>query len=74
MTSKKYIQFAGNVSCKLFLIFLMLLQQQISAQIENIWALGDGEKVFRNDETHPDKMTILPGMEKPFTCYSLTTS
>ncbi len=55
MTSKKYIQFAGNVLCKLFLLLLVLLQQQTSAQIKNIWALGDGEKVFRDDHNHPDK-------------------
>jgi glycosyl hydrolase family 123 len=24
-------------------------------QIKNVWALGDGEKVFRNDPDHPDK-------------------
>ncbi len=33
----------------------MLLQQNSSAQIKNVWALGDGEKVFRNDYNHPDK-------------------
>ncbi|MEP6951622.1 MAG: hypothetical protein ABI863_20185 [Ginsengibacter sp.] len=37
------------------LLSMILLQQQAIAQIKNAWALGDGEKVFRDDHNHPDK-------------------
>lgn len=43
---------------KIRLIFLALLVNVHLVgycQIKKIWALGDGEKVFRNDGTHPDK-------------------
>ena len=39
----------------LLFLFVLLLQQNSYAQIKNVWALGDGEKVFRNDHNHPDK-------------------
>ncbi|MEO9005472.1 MAG: hypothetical protein ABI288_12080 [Ginsengibacter sp.] len=35
---------------------LFLLPAFGFAQITTVWALGDGEKVFRNDLNHPDKM------------------
>jgi hypothetical protein len=40
-----------------FLIIVVLLQFQIIgySQYRNAWAIGDGEKVFRNDDNHPDK-------------------
>jgi hypothetical protein len=37
-----------------FLCFV-LIQVTSIAQIKQIWALGDGEKVFRDDLNHPDK-------------------
>lgn len=40
----------------LILIILMFPSEgYIFAQIKNAWAVGDGEKVFRNDENHPSK-------------------
>src|SRR5438045_4707972 len=38
----------------LFLILLFFPAVTFS-QVHTIWALGDGEKVFRNDTSHPDK-------------------
>ncbi|MEO9022951.1 MAG: hypothetical protein ABI237_03860 [Ginsengibacter sp.] len=35
---------------------LFLLSSCGFAQIKTVWALGDGEKVFRNDLNHPDKI------------------
>jgi len=37
------------------LLIIFLLHGIGFAQIKKIWALGDGEKVFRNDQNHPDK-------------------
>ena len=34
---------------------LYFLPQLLYAQITKVWALGDGEKVFRDDLMHPDK-------------------
>src|SRR6266446_1366899 len=36
-------------------IMTLLLPSIAFAQIKKVWALGDGEKVFRNDQNHPDK-------------------
>jgi hypothetical protein len=38
-----------------FLLLLTLDHCNLLAQIKNIWALGDGEKVFRDDLSHPAK-------------------
>ncbi len=43
-----------------FLICLLILmsglfQPLLYSQVTNIWALGDGEKIFRNDPDHPSK-------------------
>jgi hypothetical protein len=40
---------------QIFLLMLFLIPAAGSAQIKAIWALGDGEKIFRNDLDHPDK-------------------
>ncbi len=37
------------------LLFLASFQQTSIAQIKKVWALGDGEKVFREDKNHPGK-------------------
>lgn len=39
----------------LALVVGLFLPSTSHAQIKNIWALGDGEKVFRNDLDHPSK-------------------
>ncbi len=36
---------------------LLLFNYVSYAQIKNVWALGDGEKVFRKNLNHPDKHT-----------------
>jgi hypothetical protein len=36
-------------------IIALLLPAAVFAQVEQIWALGDGEKIFREDLNHPDK-------------------
>lgn len=42
---------------KLFIITGILIHLQLTgyAQVRGAWALGDGEKVFRNDDKHPDR-------------------
>lgn len=58
-TNMKMNQFKLNNFCRksfhilFFIIFLMPLSGL--AQIKHIWALGDGEKIFREDQDHPDK-------------------
>jgi hypothetical protein len=37
------------------LLLLGLFQHCVFGQIKKVWALGDGEKVFRDDKNHPDK-------------------
>lgn len=38
------------------MISLLLVQQHVGfTQIRQVWALSDGEKVYRNDDNHPDK-------------------
>jgi hypothetical protein len=49
------INFFCRFFFKIFLFIIFFLPSVISAQIKKIWALGDGEKVFREDENHPDK-------------------
>ena len=39
----------------LLFVSLFFLQKNSFAQIKNVWALGDGEKVFRYDLHHHDK-------------------
>jgi hypothetical protein len=36
-------------------LLLTIMYIPMQAQIGNIWALGDGEKVYRNNDHHPDK-------------------
>jgi hypothetical protein len=36
-------------------IIALLLPVSVFAQVEHVWALGDGEKIFREDLNHPDK-------------------
>jgi Domain of unknown function (DUF4091) len=40
---------------KYFQFILLFLPTLAFSQIKRVWALGDGEKVFRNDINHPDK-------------------
>src|SRR6478672_1075561 len=48
--------FASKHVYKIYpLLFCLLFYQSSFAQIKKIWALGDGEKVFRNDQDHPGK-------------------
>ena len=56
MTSKK-IRYSTIRSSQAILLFVLvsLLQQTSFGQIKNVWALGDGEKVFRNDHDQPGK-------------------
>lgn len=48
---------SSGYSFKFLLITILLLLGKGAglAQVLNAWALGDGEKVFRNDDRHPDK-------------------
>jgi hypothetical protein len=39
----------------LILVSLLFSPAVVFSQIKTVWALGDGEKVFRNDTSHPDK-------------------
>ena len=45
-----------NLFCKAILSVVFLLPVYGFTQIKTVWALGDGEKVFRNDLNHPDKI------------------
>jgi hypothetical protein len=38
-----------------FFIFMLFAAHNSMAQVKYVWALGDGEKVFRNEDSHPDK-------------------
>ena len=38
-----------------FFLLTILLHHTSFGQIKNVWALGDGEKIFRYDLHHPDK-------------------
>ncbi len=56
MALNKYIHSTLKLSHNILMLLLFILMNQVSsAQIKNVWALGDGEKVFRNDFNHPDK-------------------
>ena len=44
-----------ELSCKVLLIASHFLPIAGAAQIQQVWALSDGEKVFRNDLDHPGK-------------------
>jgi hypothetical protein len=37
------------------LLSFFFLPYESTSQVKKVWALGDGEKVFRNDPEHPDK-------------------
>ncbi len=45
----------GKTRVVLTAIVLLLFQLNGFAQIKYVWALGDGEKVFRDEDNHPDK-------------------
>lgn len=52
-------QIIGNhfINTRVLIILSLLLQLPVIgfSQVKNVWALGDGEKVFRNEDNHPDK-------------------
>ena len=39
----------------LFLISSLIFPSAVTSQVNNIWAVGDGEKVYKNDLNHPFK-------------------
>lgn len=47
----------NTISRRIFFLIsaILLLQNTSHAQIKSIWALGESEKVFRDDDNHPDK-------------------
>ncbi len=45
----------GKLYFKTFLSVAIFLPAIGFSQIKKVWALGDGEKVFKYDRTHPDK-------------------
>ncbi|MEP7253772.1 MAG: hypothetical protein ABI683_15370, partial [Ginsengibacter sp.] len=45
----------GNYIRLLFTIIIFFLTKEVSSQIKYVWALGDGEKVFRDDLDHTNK-------------------
>jgi hypothetical protein len=45
----------SKIFFKATVFVLFFLPQSGFAQIDNVWALGDGEKVFKYDINHPDK-------------------
>jgi hypothetical protein len=47
------------ISTYMLVIGLFFLPARAGAQIKTVWALGDGEKVFREDTSHPDKKSNL---------------
>ena len=55
----KTYQFIVNHVCntRFMITVAILLQFQVSgySQVRNVWALGDGEKVYRNEDNHADK-------------------
>jgi hypothetical protein len=52
-------QFFRNRTWKIriLIIVAVLFQFPVTgfSQVKKVWALGDGEKVFRNDDNHPDR-------------------
>lgn len=59
---KKY-QFTGGpkvtVRSMMIVLFLLAFQSSATAQVRNVWAVSDGEKIFRNEDNHPDKSKNL---------------
>ena len=55
----KTLKLAGNHTGKsglwIAIILLFMFYTHSFSQIRQVWALGDGEKVYRNDDHHPDK-------------------
>lgn len=47
----------NTLMIRILLFVVILLQFQVVGfcQVRSVWALGDGEKVFRNDDNHPGK-------------------
>ena len=41
--------------CSQILLTVLLFPQTGIGQVKNVWVLGDGEKIFRDDREHPDK-------------------
>lgn len=52
---KKHQQELNKKLILIFFSIILFLPATIYAQIENVWVINDGEKVFRNDLNHPDK-------------------
>lgn len=47
----------NTLNIRILIVSAVLFQFPITGygQVKKVWALGDGEKVFRNDDNHPDK-------------------
>lgn len=45
----------GNILFIILFGLALIMTGPVKSQINSIWALGDGEKVFRNDLNHPSK-------------------
>ena len=43
----------------LIMVIIFLFQTNVFSQIRQVWAVGDGEKVFRNEDNHPEKKSNL---------------
>ena len=55
---KKIIRLKRLMTVSLFISILLILSiTQGKSQVIDAWALGDGEKIFRNDDQHPDRKT-----------------
>jgi hypothetical protein len=53
-TNKDFVNIC-LISKTLVFLFMLFVLQDGMAQVRYVWALGDGEKVFRNENSHPDK-------------------
>lgn len=50
-----YIQKSGKLIFYLIFSFIISFRSGLQSQVKYVWALGDGEKVYRNDISHPAK-------------------
>jgi hypothetical protein len=47
--------FTHTLSLALISMILLSFLMELNAQIVDVWAVGDGEKIFRNNTEHPAK-------------------
>ena len=52
---KNFFKYRSSFKHVFFAVLILLFASKVNGQVVSVWAIGDGEKIFRNDTDHPGK-------------------